>query len=122
MSSFLVLDDNQEILDIIGMFFNSLDMPHSLYSNSFEVLAKYRKDPSCNLILDCSLPGDIGGVEIRDILIKEGFSPKILFITGYSKDFFEGVSKDNSFQVLTKPFTFSQFKKALDFFKGSGNE
>ena len=86
MLSILVCDDDKYFFEILrdylckNMYFNKSDFLYS--GNKEDMLKTYRKVKPDLVFMDIEVGEDIGFDIIRELL-KEGYSPQVVYITNY---------------------------------------
>ncbi|BDM63655.1 hypothetical protein NFHSH190041_11070 [Shewanella sp. NFH-SH190041] len=111
----IVVDDEIELLDVLGDFCEILGIEVEAYSDPREVSARYASG-GCDadiLITDVLMPGGINGYELANILQASNKDIKVMLISGFIHDI--GISKQEEmpYQVLNKPFDLPSFTQAL---------
>jgi len=105
----LVVDDNQDVLDALGMLLKMVGHRVRLLDNGGQVLETIRAAPPEILLLDLGLP-DVDGYKIAHALAQEPFREriKIIAVTGYTDSAFTSAEGAHDFDVrLLKPVTLS---------------
>ncbi|MHA1819203.1 MAG: response regulator [Promethearchaeota archaeon] len=116
LQNILLMDDQNHVLIILTKFIKRLGFNVEIAHNGNECLSimnDYLKSGKRfkAAILDLTIPGGMGGIELFPLL-KE-LDDKILgiAISGYSKDFYNNGLKSIGFsELIEKPFTFAQLK------------
>ncbi|MCJ8277006.1 MAG: response regulator [Bdellovibrionales bacterium] len=103
----LVVDDEQELLELITFY---------LKMNHYEVLAASSAEEALNIleddihmiISDICMPS-VNGLELyQQIIDKLGYSPKVLFLSGFSYEAEEKAMALGASAVLSKPIDFNK--------------
>ncbi len=80
-----VVDDDLAIREALNGLLGSLGYRCRLYASAEDYLAcRERRDIGC-VILDVCMPG-LSGLELQELLSREGEAPPILFMTSYVDD------------------------------------
>lgn len=67
------------------------------------------------LLLDLTVPGGMGGLELTDVIRKTDGSTPIILMSGYAADFSPAtLTKKGVCATLTKPFTLSELSQAVE--------
>jgi len=85
----LVVDDDKDLLEMLGLVFGRADVPHILAASLGAVQAHDPAQLSLvhTAILDVNLgPSQPSGLDVATWLRGQGYAPKIVFITGHAPD------------------------------------
>jgi len=100
----VIIDDDHEVTSSLRWLLESMQYQVDTYSRiePFLTTLSSKKQPNC-LILDIRIPG-MSGLELHDILKKQGIKVPIIFITGHG-DISMAVEaiKEGAINFLTKP-------------------
>jgi len=99
-----VVDDDEPVLDAIGLLLDTVDIPHQCYDSAQAFLAGYEAQQTGCLVLDIRMPG-MSGLELQDHLIDAQDTIPIIFITGHG-DIPMAVEamKKGALDFIRKPF------------------
>ncbi|MHA1584236.1 MAG: PAS domain S-box protein [Promethearchaeota archaeon] len=116
----LVLDDDEGILKLLNMMFNQLGFQVILTSNCEECINLFREsvessNPFQLVILDLTIPGEIGGKNVVSKLKNIDPSVKAIVSTGYINNLVVKNYKEYGFSgKLIKPYSFEQLQNVID--------
>ena len=112
-----IVDDDEAVRDSLRWLLEGNGFSVKVFSNAEELLDFSKKQShgivGC-LILDVRMPG-ITGVELHDVLLKEGIDIPIIFITGHGSVSLAVKSmKKGAIDFLEKPFSDEEICKLVD--------
>jgi PAS domain S-box-containing protein len=115
----LLMDDNSEILFIVKKMLIKIGLQTDVAENGLKAIDLYKKsieqnDPYLMVILDLTVPGELGGKETIDQLKRIDPKVKAIVSSGYSND--PVLSEYTKFGFegrILKPFTFEQLKEVI---------
>jgi len=116
----LVLDDQQDILDMLERMLQMMGYTTIQTTRGSEAIEIFRREKQANrdfdaVFLDLTIPGDKGGAEVMQELLR--IDPRVVGVvsSGYSNDTAMARFKDFGFAaVLPKPFTRSDLARILE--------
>lgn len=111
MGRILVVDDDDDILNTIGMVLEAEGHACTLSINSQQALQHHETRPFDLIILDYRMPG-ISGADFHHRLRGKGDRTPILFLTA-DHDVLNQISEDHATTVMTKPFEISELASAV---------
>ncbi len=115
----LVLDDQEAILKMVGIMLKLLGYETGFAMDGYEAIEKYRKayedkKPYNLVILDLTVPGGMGGLQVIVELLKIDPDIKAVVSSGYSDDPIMANYKDYGFcGIVPKPYTKEQLSEVL---------
>ena len=112
-----IVDDDEAVRDSLRWLLEGNGFSVKVFSNAEELLdfskAQSHGMVGC-LILDVRMPG-ITGVELHDVLLKEGINIPVIFITGHGSVSLAVKSmKKGAIDFLEKPFSDEEICKLVD--------
>ena len=112
-----IVDDDEAVRDSLRWLLEGNGFSVKVFSNAEELL-DFSKTQSHGmsgcLILDVRMPG-ITGVELHDVLLKEGIDIPVIFITGHGSVSLAVKSmKKGAIDFLEKPFSDEEICKLVD--------
>ena len=112
-----IVDDDEAVRDSLRWLLEGNGFSVKVFSNSEELL-DFSKTQSHGmvgcLILDVRMPG-ITGVELHDVLLKEGINIPVIFITGHGSVSLAVKSmKRGAIDFLEKPFSDEEICRLVD--------
>ena len=112
-----IVDDDEAVRDSLRWLLEGNGFSVKVFSNAEELL-DFSKTQSHGmvgcLILDVRMPG-ITGVELHDVLLKEGINIPVIFITGHGSVSLAVKSmKKGAIDFLEKPFSDEEICKLVD--------
>ena len=112
-----IVDDDEAVRDSLRWLLEGNGFSVKVFSNAEELL-DFSKTQSHGmvgcLILDVRMPG-ITGVELHDVLLKEGINIPVIFITGHGSVSLAVKSmKKGAIDFLEKPFSDEQICRLVD--------
>ena len=112
-----IVDDDEAVRDSLRWLLEGNGFSVKVFSNAEELLDFSKKQShgivGC-LILDVRMPG-ITGVELHDVLLKEGIDIPVIFITGHGSVSLAVKSmKKGAIDFLEKPFSDEEICKLVD--------
>ena len=112
-----IVDDDEAVRDSLRWLLEGNGFSVKVFSNGEELLDFSKKQShgivGC-LILDVRMPG-ITGVELHDVLLKEGIDIPVIFITGHGSVSLAVKSmKKGAIDFLEKPFSDEEICKLVD--------
>ncbi len=111
--SILVVDDDLAILDIVGHFITSLNIPFRTAKDGLEALELMEQEEATIVITDLLMPRMDGMTLIRE-LKKRWPTVDIIVMTGYGKDFsYTDVISAGASDFIQKPFNFNELEAKL---------
>ena len=112
-----IVDDDEAVRDSLRWLLEGNGFSVKVFSNAEELLDFSKKQShgmSGCLILDVRMPG-ITGVELHDVLLKEGIDIPVIFITGHGSVSLAVKSmKKGAIDFLEKPFSDEEICKLVD--------
>jgi FixJ family two-component response regulator len=104
-STVYVIDDDEAVLDSLGLFLRAAGLQTKTYADAGHFLADHHHDMRGCLVLDIRLPA-ISGLGLQEQLIAIGSTLPIIFITGHG-DVPTAVQamKAGAFEFIEKPFS-----------------
>lgn len=115
----LILDDEKMIREVAGEMLEKIGYDVEVSDNSAQAIELYSQSMKDNnkfdvVILDLTLPGDIGGEEVIKELIKIDPEIKAIVSSGYSNDPVMSNFKEYGFKaVVPKPYRINDLSAAL---------
>ncbi len=115
----LLMDDDEDILTMLGELFTFMGYEPSLAKNGEEALKIYKesqakKQPFAVVILDLTITGGMGGKETIGELKQLDPDVYAIVASGYSNDPVLASYKEYGFKdILTKPYTMEELKEVL---------
>jgi FixJ family two-component response regulator len=99
-----IVEDDESVRLAIKSLLNSVGLATHLFASAEEFLqSPYVSETSC-LILDVQMPG-MGGIELQRVLISQGLSTPIIFITAFPEERIRTrVLEAGAICFLSKPF------------------
>lgn len=116
----LIMDDHQSILKMLGRTLNQMGYRTTGAANGSEAIEKYRQahashNPFTLVILDLTVPGEMGGAETLLELQKIDPKVKAMVSSGYSNDPIMSNYEDHGFcAVIPKPYSRDQLAEVLN--------
>ena len=112
-----IVDDDEAVRDSLRWLLEGNGFSVKVFSNGEELLDFSKKQShgivGC-LILDVRMPG-ITGVELHDVLLKEGINIPVIFITGHGSVSLAVKSmKKGAIDFLEKPFSDEEICRLVD--------
>jgi CheY-like chemotaxis protein len=99
----LVVDDEPDIRDLIGLVLDATDLPHEEVGDGVEALERITHREYGSVILDLMMPGMDGFAVLKHLAEERPeLLPKIIVLTGGSNDLVRRVN-GRVFSVLRKP-------------------
>jgi DNA-binding NtrC family response regulator len=101
----LVIDDNAEITGVVNVYCESQNIECHTANDSTEGLAAIRKEDFDLILLDLAMP-EVSGVDIVDILDKEGFLNElnvVIFTASSDHKVIEEIRKKGVKEIFKKP-------------------
>jgi FixJ family two-component response regulator len=77
-----IVDDDESIRRSLARLLRAAGMQPIAYSSAEEFRADAKRPKFDCLVLDVQLPG-MSGVDLRDLLVKDGLGTPVLFVTAY---------------------------------------
>ena len=112
-----IVDDDEAVRDSLRWLLEGNGFSVKVFSNAEELLdfsKRQSHDMAGCLILDVRMPG-ITGVELHDVLLKEGIDIPVIFITGHGSVSLAVKSmKKGAIDFLEKPFSDEEICKLVD--------
>ena len=112
-----IVDDDEAVRDSLRWLLEGNGFSVKVFSNAEELLdfsKKQNHGMSGCLILDVRMPG-ITGVELHDVLLKEGIDIPVIFITGHGSVSLAVKSmKKGAIDFLEKPFSDEEICRLVD--------
>ena len=112
-----IVDDDEAVRDSLRWLLEGNGFSVKVFSNAEELLDFSKKQShgmSGCLILDVRMPG-ITGVELHDVLLKEGIDIPVIFITGHGSVSLAVKSmKKGAIDFLEKPFSDEEICRLVD--------
>ena len=114
------MDDDEDILTMLGELFTYMDYEPTLVKNGEEALKIYQKfqeqnRPFALVILDLTITGGLGGKETIGELKRLDSNVYAIVASGYSNDPVLANYKEYGFKdILTKPYTMDELKQVLE--------
>lgn len=112
----LVVDDEEAVLNMIDLILKSCDYQTVLASNPLKALQLYaeKKNDISIVITDIMMP-EMNGVELAKEMSKIRPDLKVVFISGYGKDFLKRYDISNIlYRFVNKPFTTAMLKENIE--------
>lgn len=115
----LVMDDNPSILDLLNQFLELMGHEDVGVVNGELALQEIRSslhssNPIDVCILDLTIPGSLGGLQVAETIRKEGLAIYTIASSGYSADEIRPEQKNSVFDdFLHKPYTFEELAHCL---------
>ena len=104
----LLVDDEPDILEIIGYNLSSEGYQISTAENGVEAIAKAKKHRPHLIVLDVMMP-EMDGPMLASEIKKNNPQQKILFISGYTENHENLISiQEKEVYFLNKPFTLEE--------------
>lgn len=116
VSSVVVLDDEEVILDIVTSILDTMDIQAVKCLTGEDVIEAVKKDPTLTcFILDLTIRGGMGGLDTITMLRQINPKIKAIVSSGYSSDPIVSNYREHGFDAaLPKPFTIADFKKTVN--------
>ena len=103
MTSVMVVDDDQDLAEMLGIVLNGVGIEVDLVSRGDEVLEVFRNNPPDLVLLDIMLPG-LDGIEVCKLIRAESMVPIIMLTAkGDSHDVVRGLEAGAD-DYMVKPF------------------
>lgn len=121
----LVMDDEKDVRDTVGDMLKILGCTVVLTSNGEDAVKRYKnafkdKKPFDTVIMDLNVPMGMGGREAAARILKINPSAHMIVSSGYVNDPVMARPEKYGFkEVLKKPYTLADMKKALQKISGS---
>lgn len=118
-SNILVLDDDPLVLKTLTKMLSKMNMKVKGVKTSKETITLYTKSLQDKIkydlvILDLTIPGDIGGTEVAKKLLAIDPEARLIATSGYSSDFEKDGYKESGFiDFIKKPYTFEELRKTI---------
>ena len=115
----LVMDDQEDVLDSLGMLLELLGYEVEKSYDSDEATEKYlqsfeKGEPFDIVFVDLTVPGGKGGLDALSRIRKIDPQCKVILTTGYGNDeFFSNHLSLGFSALLSKPFDFDSLKEVL---------
>lgn len=110
-SSILIVDDNQDLADGLGMILVDEDYQVSLACNGRDAISKFNRGNFDIIFLDVKLP-DMNGVEVFQYIHDKDPDAKVIMMTGFRiEQVLAEVIENGDVKILRKPF---EIKHVLD--------
>jgi len=115
----LIMDDEESIRKILGRMLKKLGYEVDFAENGAQAVEKYQskfksKTPYSAIIMDLTIPGNMGGKEAIRKLLKIDPDVKAIVSSGYSSDpIMAEFTKFGFIGVLSKPYTIVELQKTL---------
>ena len=115
----LIMDDEEMIRSITGEMLDSLGYEAAFATNGEEALALFTKAreedrPFDGMLLDLTIPGGMGGVEVMAKLREIDPDARAIVLSGYSNNPVMMTSGEHGFSgVLSKPYTLGELSETL---------
>lgn len=115
----LLMDDEEDLLSVIGESLTTLGYNVTLARDGKEATDSYmqaleQEEPFDLVIMDLTIPGEKGGQQIINELIKEDPTVKAIVASGYSNDPIMANYQEYGFKgALKKPFTMERLTKTI---------
>ena len=111
--SIIVVDDDNAILDIVGHFIDSMDIPYRTAKDGIKAMDLMEKRQSTIVITDLLMPRMDGMTLIRELKARWP-DVDIIVMTGYGKDFsYTDVINAGACDFIQKPFNFNELEAKL---------
>jgi CheY-like chemotaxis protein len=113
------MDDEVDIRDIVSETLQAMDieaLAADLGQQAIELFAKRHAEtrPVAACILDLSLPGGMGGLEVAKAILAIAPGTKIVFCSGFiDEDIQKEIDALGPVGVLPKPFTLKQLRETV---------
>ncbi len=113
-----IVDDDDAVRDSLEELMASVALRVKTFSSAQTFLNSYRTDDGGCLVLDIRMPG-MSGLELQDVLRKQGIHLPIIFITGHGDvPMAVEAMQQGAFDFIQKPFRdqdlLDRIKRALD--------
>jgi PAS domain S-box-containing protein len=115
----MIMDDQEIVRETARVILESLDHQVTCVSGGREAIELYKKSMAAEqkfdlLIMDLTVPGDLGGQETIKEILKFDPNAKAIVTSGYSTDPVMANFKDYGFcAVIAKPFLVADFKDKI---------
>ena len=99
-----VVDDDQAVLDSLGMLLRSMKIPSQLFGSAQEFLDAH--EPDCNgcIVLDIRMPG-MSGMELHRHLVEKHVTMPVIFVTGHGDvEMAVEAMHNGAFDFIQKPY------------------
>jgi len=116
----LVMDDEEDVKSILGRMLKKLGYEVGFAKNATEALKLYKKakiaDDKFDLVLlDLTIPGEIGGKEALNLLFSIDPKVKAIASSGYSNDPIMSNYESYGFKgIIKKPFDLQELSNAIN--------
>jgi PAS domain S-box-containing protein len=116
----LLMDDDEMILDVIGLMLEKLGYEVGLAKNGAEALELFKqawlaKEPFDAVILDSKVPGGMGGLETLTKMLEINPEVRAIISSGYSQDLIMSDYKKYGFiDVLPKPYRITKLSETIN--------
>jgi len=113
-----VVDDESEILDLVGKAAEGLGFDVSKATSGKQMIQALADEPPDVIVLDMIMP-DLDGIEILQELAAKKSNASIILMTGYQEQYlimadkFGSAKGLNILGALTKPFRLEQLEQLL---------
>jgi two-component system response regulator MtrA len=112
MTLIMVVDDDQDLAEMLGIVLTSSGFDVDLVSRGDEVLEVFRNNPPDLVLLDVMLPG-IDGIEVCRLIRKESMVPIVMLSAkGETQDIVRGLEAGAD-DFLTKPWDPAELQARL---------
>jgi CheY-like chemotaxis protein len=115
MKNVLVVDDEQILTDVLVRFLNRLECHSTVTGTGIEALTAFEIEKFDLVVMDVNL-ADCDGLDIAKCMIQKNPEQKILIITGQDRETIKRrtcLEEMQMAKVLSKPFSFSQFRSVV---------
>lgn len=116
----LVMDDEEIILEMMGKIFQTIGYEGTYVLNGADAIKQYTEhfqanDPFDLVILDLTIPGDMGGKEVAQKISKINPSAKIILSSGYNTSpVFSEYQKLGFSGIIIKPFNVEELTNEIN--------
>lgn len=109
----LIIDDNQDLADGLGMVLEGEDHQVSLAYSGYDGIKLFDAGQFDIVFIDVKLP-DINGVKVFQNIHKKDQNVKVVMMTGYRvEQLFSSVIDDGQVEILRKPFEIERVLEIL---------
>jgi CheY-like chemotaxis protein len=112
----LLVDDNKEIAEVLGFYFEQTGINYIVADNGKEGLEAIKRDEFDLILLDIAMP-EFTGIDVIESLKKEGVLEKknVVVLTASShKATIEGLVESGVKEILKKPCSLDELKDLID--------
>ena len=114
MKKLLFVDDEEEILTLMGEFFGARGYQIAIARDGFEALSSVKKKDLGAVFLDLKMP-DMDGMETLRLIKEVAPDVPIVIVSGYAtEDMARKLLKDGAFDFVEKPVSLSRLGEIVE--------